>query len=132
MKKYVPITSLGQLKVGDMVKSGVAVNKMVLLVNEKVVLLSYSNDYDGVSNFYTLSCLKKNNYQLEVEEVKWRPVKGEGYYSPSPSFKNHYDWSLWNEDGIDIYRYEAGLVYKISKEAIDMTQKMLDVLKDNN
>lgn len=129
MKKLIPITSIDQLKAGNTV-TNMDCSTIVLAVIDKVVLLSATNKPTMPGYFYTVELLEKNGYQLEVEEVKWKPTYSDKYYFPYLD-DERYDYTNWANDSVDLYRYVNGLVCKTSEEAIEMTEKMLKVLKDN-
>ena len=64
---------------------------------------------------------------IRIVKLPWKPRKGEIYYIPCIMAQPEYMYSVnyWNDDNYDEEYYRMGLVCKTSKEAIDMTKKML-------
>ena len=69
-----------------------------------------------------------------VVKLPWKPRKGEKYYVPRiavrPEDRQYYYY--WSNSGVDIKRYDMGLVCKTSEEAIALTEKMLVALQEAN
>lgn len=64
-----------------------------------------------------------------IIKLPWKPEVNEFYFSPAPDNKVLWNYQSWfgNED--DYYRLSHGLVFKTSKEAIEVSKKMLAVAK---
>ena len=62
-----------------------------------------------------------------VKELPWKPQKGDEYYIPyiATNSQNMYNKCYWENDDINIARYNMGLVCKTPKEAIIKAKKML-------
>lgn len=69
---------------------------------------------------------------IRIIKLPWKPRKGEKYYVPRiavrPEDRQYYYY--WSNSGVDIKRYDMGLVCKTSEEAIALTKKMLAVVKE--
>lgn len=67
-----------------------------------------------------------------VNELPWKPQQGEKYYVPQIAVhpENMYYEYLWEDDSVDIARYNMLLVYVTKEEAIDKAKKMMEVLWD--
>ena len=64
---------------------------------------------------------------IRIVKLPWKPRKGEKYYVPRIAIRpedRHY-YYYWDNDGVDIKRYDMGLVCKTPEEAIALTEKML-------
>ena len=62
----------------------------------------------------------------------WRPQIREKYYVPRIAIRpedRHYQY-YWRNDGVDIKRYDMGLVCKTPEEAIALTEKMLEAINE--
>ena len=69
---------------------------------------------------------------IRIIKLPWKPRKGEKYYIPyiSTQQKGMHVTYYWNNDDIDIEHYRMGLVCKTQEEAIALTEKMLDTVKE--
>ena len=71
---------------------------------------------------------------IRIIKLPWKPRKGEKYYVPRiavrPEDRQYYYY--WSNSGVDIKRYDMGLVCKTSEEAIALTEKMLVALQEAN
>lgn len=138
MKKLIPISSLDQLNTGDIITQGgeYGLEFKILAKVGLLVFLSehgrYCFDRSGDIS-YTVEHLIEDNFKLEVEEGKWKPLFGERYYYPITDYGYaDYDSStLIGECDPGSKRIENNMVFKTKEEAITAAQKMLDVLKDN-
>ena len=65
-------------------------------------------------------------------EDKWKPAEDEGYYFPSAHNKDMFGFSCWDNCSTDKFRMKHGLVFKTKEEAVDMSKKMLKVVKGGN
>ena len=67
-----------------------------------------------------------------VKKLPWKPKNDEGYYSPcvSEGIAN-YDYHYWNNEQIDLPRYNANLVCRTKEEALEKAKKMLAAVKDD-
>ena len=69
---------------------------------------------------------------VKVVKLPWRPREGEKYYVPRIAIRPedmHY-YYYWDNDGVDRKRYDMGIVCKTKEEAIEMTQRMMEVAKE--
>ena len=69
---------------------------------------------------------------LKINKLPWKPREGEKYYVPRIAIRpydRHY-WYYWDNSGVDIKRYDMGIVCKTPEEAIALTKKMLAVVKE--
>ena len=60
---------------------------------------------------------------------RWRPKEGQRYYFPSvyyglPDVAS----GIWENRRLDGYRYQAGMVCRTKKRALELSQKFLEVL----
>lgn len=69
---------------------------------------------------------------IRIIKLPWKPRKGEKYYIPyiSTQQKGMHVTYYWNNDHIDIEHYRMGLVCKTPEEAIAITMRMLDTVKE--
>ena len=66
---------------------------------------------------------------LKINKLPWKPREGEKYYVPRIAIRpedRHY-YYYWDNSGVDIKRYDMGIVCKTPEEAIALTEKMLAV-----
>lgn len=69
---------------------------------------------------------------IRIIKLPWKPRKGEKYYIPYISTQQagmHITY-YWKNDHIDIEHYRMGLVCKTPEEAIAITMRMLDTVKE--
>ena len=69
---------------------------------------------------------------LKINKLPWRPREGEKYYVPRIAIRpydRHY-WYYWDNSGVDIKRYDMGIVCKTPEEAIALTEKMLEAINE--
>ena len=99
--------------------------------------LEISND--GVEWKTTIAAvLLKHILMGDIRIVKlpwrpWRPQIREKYYVPRIAIRpydRHYCY-YWSNSGVDIKRYDMGIVCKTPEEAIKLANKMLAVLKED-
>ena len=67
-----------------------------------------------------------------IIKLPWKPREGEKYYVPRIAIRpedRHYQY-YWRNDGVDIKRYDMGLVCKTPEEAIALTEKMLEAINE--
>lgn len=68
---------------------------------------------------------------IGYEPVKFVPKDGEDYCAPDSTVPKLYTGYVWENDNIDNFRLERGLVYPYTKEgkqqAIEHARKMLEV-----
>ena len=62
---------------------------------------------------------------------RWIPKEGQRYYFPSvyygiPDVAS----DIWENRRLDGYRYQAGMVCRTKKRALELSQKLLEVLKE--
>ena len=60
---------------------------------------------------------------------RWRPKEGQRYYFPSVYYGTPAVASdIWENKRLDGDRYQAGMVCRTKKKALELSQKLLDVL----
>ena len=67
-----------------------------------------------------------------IVKLPWKPRKGEKYYVPRIAIRpydRHYCY-YWDNSGVDIKRYDMGIVCKTPEEAIALTEKMLVAINE--
>ena len=67
-----------------------------------------------------------------IVKLPWKPQEGEKYYVPRIAIR-HYDRHYcyyWDNSGVDIKRYDMGIVCKTPEEAIALTEKMLEAINE--
>ena len=67
-----------------------------------------------------------------IVKLPWKPQEGEKYYVPRIAIRpydRHYCY-YWDNSGVDIKRYDMGIVCKTPEEAVALTKKMLAVAKE--
>ena len=90
---------------------------------------------DGVEwKMTTAAVLLKHILMGDIRIVKlpWKPRKGEKYYVPRIAIRpydRHYCY-YWDNSGVDIKRYDMGIVCKTPEEAIALTEKMLVAINE--
>ena len=93
---------------------------------------------DGVEwKMTTAAVLLKHILMGDIRIVKlpwrpWRPQIREKYYVPRIAIRpydRHY-WYYWDNSGVDIKRYDMGIVCKTPEEAIALTEKMLEAINE--
>lgn len=69
---------------------------------------------------------------FKINKLPWKPQEGEKYYIPyiTTQQKGMHVTYYWKNDHIDIEHYRMGLVCKTKEEAIALTEKMLDTVKE--
>ena len=69
---------------------------------------------------------------LKINKLPWKPLEGEKYYVPriavQPEDRHFYYY--WTYDDINIKHYHMGLVCKTPEEAVAITMRMLDTVKE--
>ena len=93
---------------------------------------------DGVEwKMTTAAVLLKHILMGDIRIVKlpwrpWRPQIREKYYVPRIAIRpydRHYCY-YWDNSGVDIKRYDMGIVCKTPEEAIALTEKMLVAINE--
>ena len=90
---------------------------------------------DGVEwKMTTAASLLKRILMGDIRIVKllWKPQEGEKYYVPRIAIRpydRHYGY-YWDNSGVDIKRYDMGIVCKTPEEAIALTEKMLVAINE--
>ena len=70
--------------------------------------------------------------EAKIKKLPWKPKMKEMYYSPwVDGGKLDYIYLSWNNDSVNLARYDAGLVCRTKEEAIDKAKKMLAAVKDD-
>ena len=67
-----------------------------------------------------------------IVKLPWKPQEGEKYYVPRIAIRpydRHYCY-YWDNSGVDIKRYDMGIVCKTPEEAIALTEKMLVAINE--
>ena len=67
-----------------------------------------------------------------IVKLPWKPQEGEKYYVPRIAIRpydRHYCY-YWDNSGVDIKRYDMGIVCKGPEEAIALTEKMLEAINE--
>ena len=67
-----------------------------------------------------------------IVKLPWKPQEGEKYYVPRIAIRpydRHYCY-YWDNSGVDIKRYDMGIVCKTPEEAIALTKKMLVAINE--
>ena len=69
---------------------------------------------------------------IRIVKLPWRPREGEKYYVPRIVIRpeDRYCYYYWDNSGVDIKRYDMGIVCKTPEEAIALTKRMLTVAKE--
>lgn len=71
--------------------------------------------------------------EADIIQLPWKPQEGEKYYVPRIAIRpydRHY-YYYWDNSGVDIKRYDMGIVCKTPEEAIKLANKMLAVAKES-
>lgn len=70
--------------------------------------------------------------EADIIQLPWKPQEGEKYYVPRIAIRpydRHYCY-YWDNSGVDIKRYDMGIVCKTPEEAIALTEKMLEAINE--
>lgn len=69
---------------------------------------------------------------LKINKLPWKPQIGEKYYVPRIAIQpeDRHFYYYWDNDGVDIKRYDMGIVCKTKEEAVALTEKMLAAAKE--
>ena len=111
----------------------------------------YPGDYQNYYRFTENNCLEISDDGVEwkttiaavllkhilmgdirIIKLPWKPREGEKYYVPRIAIRpydRHY-WYYWDNSGVDIKRYDMGIVCKTPEEAIALTEKMLVAINE--
>ena len=67
-----------------------------------------------------------------IVKLPWKPQECEKYYVPRIAIRpeDRHCYYYWDNDGVDIKRYDMGLVCKTPEEAIALTEKMLKAINE--
>ena len=90
---------------------------------------------DGVEWITTIATVLLKHIlmgDIRIIKLPWKPREGEKYYVPRIAVRpgdRHYHY-YWNNDDINIEHYRMGLVCKTPEEAIAITMRMLDTVKE--
>lgn len=66
---------------------------------------------------------------LQISKLPWKPSYGDAYYMPSVVNSGKYLKLFWTGSEGDKSSYQQGLVYRTSREAIELAEEMLDVAR---
>ena len=95
----------------------------------------FETSYDGVEWKTTIAAVLLKHIlmgDIRIVKLPWKPREGEKYYVPRITIRpedRHYCY-YWDNSGVDIKRYDMGIVCKTPEEAIALTKKMLAVVKE--
>ena len=98
----------------------------------------FETSADGVEWKTTIAAvLLKHILMGDIRIVKlpwrpWRPQIREKYYVPRIAIrpKDRHYYYYWSNSGVDIKRYDMGIVCKTPEEAIALTEKMLEAINE--
>lgn len=69
--------------------------------------------------------------ELKINKLPWKPRHGDKYWMPTVT---HVEvsalWSKWSNSDNDRYRYKHGLICRTKEEAIELTEKLLAMAKE--
>lgn len=84
------------------------------------------DEYDHINLTSIEKILKKNT------KPTCKPKNGDLYYIPRIHVAGgvKYNYSYWRNDSIDKKRYENGIAFKRSQEAIDCASDIIKILKE--
>ena len=88
------------------------------------------NDTWVVANDNRLLGLLYGN--LSIRKLPWKPAIGDRYCYSDPSSPIMWGRCSWTGYGVDIYRFNHGLVFRTKEEAIALTKKLLAVAQEAN
>ena len=66
----------------------------------------------------------------KIIKFPWKPQKDDTYYMPTVTSTGKCIKLFWTGSKNDEYSYQQGLVYKTSREAIELAEEMLAVAKE--
>ena len=95
----------------------------------------FETSYDGVEWKTTMAAVLLKHIlmgDIRIVKLPWKPQEGEKYYVPRIAIRpydRHYCY-YWDNSGVDIKRYDMGLVCKNPEEAIALTEKMLEAINE--
>ena len=95
----------------------------------------FETSYDGVEWKTTIAAVLLKHIlmgDIRIVKLPWRPREGEKYYVPRIAIRpydRHYCY-YWDNSGVDIKRYDMGIVCKTPEEAIALTEKMLVAINE--
>jgi hypothetical protein len=69
---------------------------------------------------------------LSIRKLPWKPAIGDRYCYSDPSSPIMWGRCSWTGYGVDIYRFNHGLVFRTKEEAIALTKKLLAVAQEAN
>ena len=69
---------------------------------------------------------------IRIVKLPWKPREGEKYYVPRIAIRpyDRHCYYYWDNSGVDIKRYDMGIVCKTPEEAIALTEKMLEAINE--
>ena len=67
--------------------------------------------------------------RLEIIKLRWKPGYGEVYFVPNILSYDQFTPMRWYDTDYNKMEYDRGIVFRTEKEAIDVTKKMLAVLR---
>lgn len=79
---------------------------------------------------YTLLSLLRG--ELPIKRLPWKPTGGDLYCYSDPASPVVWGRCSWTSRGVDKYRFNHGLVFRTSEEAIALTKKLLAVAQEND
>ena len=105
------------------------VSDLLFRITEGGVFSHYPGSEYGQSNKLMLTQLLTG--ESEIIRLPWKPKNGEIYYWPHPDIDCLCDYSIWYDDVTDYHRFKNNMVFKTKEEAVEVSKKMLAVLKEN-
>lgn len=68
---------------------------------------------------------------LKINKLPWKPSRGDEYWTPIINqVAASTLWSKWSNSDNDRYRYEHCLICRTKEEAVELTEKLLAVAKE--
>ena len=95
----------------------------------------FETSYDGDEWKTTIAAVLLKHIlmgDIRIIKLPWKPREGEKYYVPRIAIRpydRHYCY-YWDNSGVDIKRYDMGIVCKTPEEAIALTKKMLVAINE--
>lgn len=68
--------------------------------------------------------------ELEPTDPTWEPKHGDSYFIPTLSEEDKYAGFVWMDMERDIKNRKKNIVFKTKEEAINMTEKILNFIKE--
>lgn len=68
--------------------------------------------------------------QIDVIKLRWKPGYGEVYFVPNILSYDQFTPMRWYDTDYNKMEYDKGIVFRTEKEAIDVTKKMLGIMRE--